>query len=54
MNTFFESLIRIIWSNISSDIKVNTIVTDQEKALINITKNYFPISIKINCIFHYE
>ena len=45
-NYIFESLFRIIWSNKLEDINVQTIVTDQEIALVNIVKKYFPQKFK--------
>lgn len=34
------------------DIKVETIVTDQELALIKVIKKYFPNARRISCLFH--
>lgn len=48
----FESLIKIIWYNNLMDIKVETIVTDQELALIKVIKKYFPNARRISCLFH--
>ena len=50
----FESLIKIIWYNNLNDIKVETIVTDQELALIKVIKKYFPNVLRISCLFHYK
>ena len=53
-NYIFESLLRIIWSDKIEDINVQTIVTDQEIALVNNVKKYFPKSLRISCLFHYK
>ena len=53
-NYIFESLLRIIWSDKIEDINVQTIVTDQEIALVNVVKKYFPKSLRISCLFHYK
>lgn len=53
-NYIFESLLRIIWSEKIEDINVQTIVTDQEIALVNVVKKYFPKSLRISCLFHYK
>ena len=48
----FQSLLNIIFKNMKDLIKFETIVTDQEIALINIVKKYFPNSQRIACLFH--
>ena len=53
-NYIFESLLRIIWSGKIEDINVQTIVTDQEIALVNVVKKFFPKSLRISCLFHYK
>ena len=53
-NYIFESLFRIIWSKKLEDINVQIIVTDQETALVNNVKKYFPKSLRISCLFHYK
>ena len=50
----FQSLLNIIFKNNKDLIKFETIVTDQEIALINIVKKYFPNSQRIACLFHYK
>ena len=50
----FHSLLRIVWHDNLEHILVETIVTDQEKALINMVKKYFPNSLRISCLFHYK
>ena len=36
------------------DINVQTIVTDQEIALVNVVKKFYPKSLRISCLFHYK
>ena len=50
----FQSLLNIIFKNKKDLIKFGTIVTDQEIALINFVKKYFPNSQRIACLFHYK
>ena len=50
----FQSVIDIITSKRSFDLNIKTIITDSEKALINVIKKYFPNSQRISCFFHYK
>ena len=50
----FQSVIDIITSKRAFDLNINTIITDSEKALINVIKKYFPNSQRISCFFHYK
>ena len=50
----FQSILRIIWLDNRENIKVETIVTDQDKALINVINKYYPNSQRISCLFHYK
>ena len=50
----FDSVFKII-SNFTKDIiSFETVVTDQESALINIVNKYFPNTRRITCFFHYK
>ena len=50
----FESVFKII-SNFNKDIlNFETVITDQESALINIVNKYFPNTRRIACFFHYK
>ena len=50
----FESIINIIIKKNIDELNYETIVTDQEIALINVIKKYFPNSHRIACLFHYK
>ena len=50
----FESIIRNILKTSVCDLNFETIVTDQELALINVIKKVFPKSQRISCLFHYK
>jgi len=50
----FQSLLKIIFKNKMENIKFETIVTDQEIALINIVKKYFPKAKKIAFLFDFK
>ena len=50
----FESIIKIINSFDITDINIETVVTNQETALINIVYKYFPKTQRISCYFHYK
>ena len=50
----FQSVIDIITSKRDFDLNIKTIITDSEKALINVIKKYFPNSQRISCFFHYK
>ena len=50
----FESIIRNILQSSICDLNFETIVTDQEAALINVVKKFFPNSQRISCLFHYK
>ena len=50
----FQSVINNILQETVSNLKYETIVTDQEVGLINATKKYFPNCQRISCLFHYK
>ena len=50
----FESLVKIIFDNNMNKLTWETIVTDQELALVNSIKKYFPKCKRISCLFHYK
>ena len=50
----FESVFNIISNNKEFDINYEAIITDNETALRNILKIYFPTSMHISCYFHYQ
>ena len=50
----FDSIVNILTQNKNIELEVETIVTDQEKALINCVKKYFPTTQRISCLFHYK
>ena len=50
----FSGIINLLKDGDKISLKVETIVTDQEKALINIIKKFFPNSKRISCLFHYK
>ena len=50
----FNSLINIITDNRKIDLDISSIITDTEKALINVVKKYFPNSQRIACYFHFK
>ena len=52
--TVFESIIRNILKTSGCDLNFETIVTNQEIALINSIKKVFPKSQRISCLFHYK
>ena len=47
----FESIIKIINSFGIADINIETVVTDQETALINVVNKYFPKAHVFHVIF---
>ena len=53
-NIAFKGIIDILTNNNLISLKVEIVVTDQEKALINIVKRYFPKAQRISCLFHYK
>ena len=53
-NYAFRGLLDLLTDNNKINLHVETIVTDQEKALINIVKLYFPNTQRISCLFHYK
>ena len=53
-NYAFKGIIDLLTDSNKLTLKVKTIVTDQEKALINCVKKYFPRSQRIACLFHYK
>ena len=50
----FESLISIITDNNNLYLNVKYIITDNELALVNSIKKYFPQVIHISCFYHYK
>lgn len=50
----FDSIIKIIHSFGCKEINTETVVTDQETALINRVNKYFPNAQRISCYFHYK
>ena len=50
----FQSVINNILQETVSNLKYETIVTDQEVGFINATKKYFPNCQRISCLFHYK
>ena len=48
----FKNVINNILQETVSNLKYETIVTDQEVGLINATKKYFPNYQRISCLFH--
>ena len=50
----FESLICIITNNNNLCLNVKYIITDNELALVNSIKKYFPQIIHISCFYHYK
>ena len=52
--TVFEGIIRNIFKISACDLNFETIVSDQELALINVIKKVFPKSQRISCLFHYK
>ena len=53
-NYAFKGIIDLLTDSNKINLKVKTVVTDQEKALINSVINYFPRSQRIACLFHYK
>ena len=47
----FQSVIDIITSKRAFDLNINTIITDSEKALINVIKNIFQIAKIFHAFF---
>ena len=50
----FFSLINLLTNDRNIELEVQSIITDTEKALINIIKKYFPNIQRIACFFHYK
>lgn len=50
----FNSLINIITDNRKIDLDIRSIITDTEKALINVIKKYFPNSQRIVYYYHFK
>ena len=50
----FESIVKNIFANDLGALNLETIVTDQEEALVNTIKKFFPNSKRISCLFHYK
>ena len=50
----FESIINNILKEDYNNLNFETIVTDQELALINSIKKFFPNTKRISCLFHYK
>lgn len=50
----FKGIIDLLTDNNNITLKVETVVTDQEKALINVVNTYFPNAQRISCLFHYK
>ena len=48
----FEVLNNIITQNNSYSLSYDIIVTDLERALVNVVKKYFPNTYRISCLFH--
>ena len=53
-NMVFEDVINLITWKGKKEINIKTIVTDSEKALMNLIKKYFPKSQRVACYFHYK
>lgn len=53
-NLFLESIYRLLSNNNQLNLELKTIVTDQEQALINNIKKFFPKIQRISCSFHYK
>ena len=53
-NYAFSGVLDILTLNGKIKLKVKTIVTDQEKALINTVTKFFPKCQRISCLFHYK
>ena len=49
-----ENVNKIINDNNKYSIQYETIVTDSEKALVNLIKKIFPQKQRISCYFHYN
>ena len=49
-----SSIFNLLTKNNSINLDLETIVTDQEKALINSLKKFFPNTQPISCLFHYK
>ena len=50
----FRGILDLLTDNNKITLKVETIITDQEKAFIDTVKNYFPNTQRISCLFHYK
>ena len=50
----FESIVKNIFDNFIEYYNLETIVTDQEQALVNTIKKFFPKCKRISCLFHYK
>ena len=50
----FESILDLITNNNVFKLEIETIVTDEEKALKIIINKYFPFSKRITCYYHYK
>ena len=50
----FESIVKNIFDNNFGSLNLETIVTDQEEALVNSIKKFFPKCKRISCLFHYK
>ena len=53
-NLVLESIYRLLSNNNQLNLEVKTFVTNQEQALINNIKNFFPKIQRISCLFHYK
>ena len=53
-NYAFKRIKHILTDYNKLTLNVETIVTDQEKALINCISKYFPQSQRIGCLFHFK
>ena len=51
---FFSIIINILTQENKYILNIETIVADDEKALVNVIKNSFPCSRLINCFFYYK
>ena len=50
----FKSIINNIFDNEALSLNLEIIVMDQEEALVNTIKKFFPNSKRISCLFHYK
>ena len=51
---FFESIFKIFSNFTKNNLLVETVEKNQEMALINIIKKFFPKTQRISCFFHYK